>query len=264
MFRYIRDIIKNRELLGRLAKRAVENKHKGTFLGLSWYIGSPLVMLTIYTYVFTSIFKSRWPGSESTLQYALNIFAGLIVFNMFAECMSGSTTVITSNKNYVTKVIFPIEVLSTVIVGTALWQGAISAFILVAANMAMNGQIHLTSIYLPIIWMPAILVCMAIGWLGAAIGVYLKDIEQLINIMISILMFTSAVFFPISYIPSTIRVIVACNPIAWTIDQTRNIILEGKTPNTIGLLIWLLVGHLLCELTYKFFKLAKRGFADVL
>ena len=264
--RFASALLEHRELLWRLTERAVASRYKGSALGVGWSLLQPLVMLGVYTFVFSTIFKSRWIGLEETgtLGYAVNLFAGLIVFNLFADCIGGSAGLVVSNKNYVTKVIFPLELLGATTLGSATFQAVTSALILVGFEIVAFQRIPITILFLPLVWLPLLLGCLALSWVVSALGVFLRDLEQLVPVLLSMTMFLSAVFYPISSLPSDVQPLMHLNPLAVVIEQTRRVAVAGMVPGLRYLLLGSVIGIIGCEVAYRGFQRARRGFADVL
>ena len=181
----LRAICRDIEVIKQLSKRDLASKYRGSRLGLAWTIVNPVLMLTIYTVVFSSIFKTRWHisgGSEgSTLDYALNIFCGLIVFNIFSEAIGRAPSLITSNPNYVKKIVFPLHSLGVMAVLTPLFQAVSSMAILLCSILIIKGEIQTTTILLPAIWGPFAVFLLGMTWLIASMGVYIRDISQVVT-----------------------------------------------------------------------------------
>ena len=254
-----------RELIERLVKREIKKRYRGSIGGVAWLIMQPICMMSIYTFVFSTVFKSRWPGMENigTIGYAINMFAGLIVFNFFAECTAASPSLITGNRNYVTKVVFPLEILSVTCVLAASAQAGVSTAVLGVALMA-TGVVKWTILIVPLVWIPILLMCMGLSWLLAAIGAYLKDVEQLTPVFLSTMMFLIAVFFPIEDLPEIARMLVMLNPLALAIETVRSLTVAGEMPSVSGMVMATIISAGFAELSLKFFRKAKRGFSDVL
>jgi len=264
--RFVSALVEHRELWWRLTERAVASRYKGSALGFGWSLLQPLVMLAVYTFVFSTIFKSRWDGLENagSLGYAVNLFAGLIVFNLFADCIAASPGLVLNNKNYVTKVIFPLELLGSTTIGSAVFQAITSVMILVAFELLAFHAIPVTLLWLPFVWMPLLLGCLAISWVLSSLGVYVRDLEQLMPMLLSVMMFLSAVFYPISSLPAHVQPLMHFNPLALVIEQTRQVAIEGMPPSLRYLTLGTIVGVAACEMAYRGFQRARRGFADVL
>lgn len=188
---------KYRDLITQFVRRDVVGRYKGSFLGLFWTFLNPLLMLTVYTFVFSSLFKARWgTGGENKVEYALVLFAGLVVFNIFSEVIVRSPGLILSNTNYVTKVVFPLEILPVAVLGSSLIHAAISMSILLVGLMLFLGVLQWTLFLLPIVMIPLILMALGLGWILASLGVFLRDLSQIIAISVQALMLLSPIFIP--------------------------------------------------------------------
>jgi lipopolysaccharide transport system permease protein len=265
--RFIASLVRNRELIWRLTERDVIGRYRGSLLGWGWTLVNPLLMLGVYTFVFSEIFKARWSdsgASSGTLGFAINLFAGLIVFNLFSECVNQSPSLVIGNPSYVTKVIFPLDALSAVTVGTALFHAFTSVAVLVMFQFIAGNGLSASMLWLPIAWIPLLLGCLAISWFLAAMGVFLRDIGQVTGVATSMLMFLSAVFYPVSALPSQWQPLLQINPLVQVIEQTRRITVQGEAPGKLYLLIGITATLLACELSFRSFCRARRGFADVI
>jgi len=264
--RFISALLLHRELLCRLTKRNMASRYKASAIGVGWNILQPLIMMAVYTFVFSTIFKSRWTGMEEagSLGYALNLFGGLIVFNLVAECIGAAPGLIINNKNYVTKVIFPLELLGASVVGSATTQAITSMIVLIAFKLIAFHYVPMTMVWLPLVWAPLVLGCLAMSWIISALSVFLRDLEQVVPLILTVLMFLSAVFYPVNSLPASVRPLMRMNPLAIVIEQTRQVAIEGRNPNTDYLVFGLIIALVICELSYRGFQHARRGFADVL
>jgi lipopolysaccharide transport system permease protein len=212
------------------------------------------------------VFKARWGGLEQAgpLGFAVNLFAGLIVFNLFSECVSRAPGLVLANPNYVKKVIFPLEILAGVAVGGACFHALTSLAVLVIFEVIAFHSIPFTFLWLPLVWVPLLLGCLAVTWLLATLGVFLRDIGQIMGVIVSMLMFLSPIFFPVSALPLRWQPVLALNPLAQVIEQTRQVVVAGKAPGAGYLISGTLLAMLACELSYRSFQKAKRAFADVM
>lgn len=257
---------KHRELCWQLTVREVIGRYKGSALGWLWSLLTPLLMLAVYTFVFSGIFKSRWDNlsGSGTMVFATNLFAGLIVFNVVAECLNKAPQLIPENRNYVTKVIFPLEILSVVTVASAGFHAATSLLVLGVFQLITAHHIPITALWLPLLWIPLFCWSLSLSWALSALGVYLRDVGQIVGVITNMLMFLSAVFYPLSSLPPNWQPILGLNPLVWAIEQTRQILIRGIMPNLFTLSIVIVVSICLCEFCYRTFTIARRGFADVL
>ena len=223
-------------------------------------------MLAVYTFVFSTVFKARWPGNldERPIGFAINLFAGLIVFALISECLTKAPGLVLANPSYVKKIVFPLEVLGYVTVASALFHAVISALVLICFELVENGSISSTVWMLPLIWFPLILLSLATTWMLSALGVYLRDVNQAIGSFISMLMFVSPIFFPLTALPERWQTILRLNPLAHIIDQTRTIMIAHRHPSLAYIFWGISLGMIACEVAFKTFAKAKRGFADVM
>ena len=265
-FRCWQALIKNRELLWRLCEREVVSRYRGSVLGWSWTLLQPMLMLAVYTFVFSTVFKARWPDLQQAgpLGFAINLFAGLIVFNLASECIGKAPTLILSQPSYVKKVVFPLELLSASAVGAACFHALTSLVVLAIFKILATGGIPITAILLPIVWIPLISGCAGLAWLLSATGVYLRDLPQLVNVLLSMLMFLSAVFYPISALPERWQPVLLLNPLVHVIEATRAVLVQGTPPSILYILLGIPLSLGFCEFTFRLFEKARRGFADVI
>ena len=256
---------RNRSLVRALVEREVVGRYRGSFMGILWSFFNPVLMLLVYTFVFSVVFKARWnAGSDSKTEFALVLFAGLMVFNLFSECVNRSPTLIIANANYVKKVVFPLEILPWVSLGSALFHMLVSLGVWVLAYVIFFGVPHVTVLLLPIVFLPLILLIMGVTWSLAALGVYLRDISQFVGILTTILMFLSPIFFPASALPEKYRAVLLLNPLIPVIEDTRNVLFWGKAPDLIMLLVYVVASAMIAWLGFAWFQKTRKGFADVL
>jgi lipopolysaccharide transport system permease protein len=261
-----RSLIKHRQLILQMIKREVIGRYKGSVIGLAWSFFNPIFMLSVYTIVFSMIFRARWgsEGEESKLQFALILFAGMIVLNFFIEVLNRAPYLILSNVNYVKKVVFPLEILSVISVGTALFHTCISFLVLMMAFFAFNGFLNVTVLLIPIAFLPLIILSLGLSWILASLGVFVRDIGQTIGLLTTLLMFLSPVFYPISAVPERLQPYIMANPMTFIIEQVRQIIIWGSLPNWHGMVIYLIFAILVMQFGFTLFQKTRKGFADVI
>lgn len=256
---------RNRDLVKSAIKREVLGRYRGSVLGVLWSLFNPLLMLAVYTFVFSYVFKARWgAANNSKSEFALVLFAGITVFNLFAECITRAPGLVVSNPNYVKKVVFPLEVLPWVNLGAALFHAAISFCVWFVAYLVFNGIPHFSAIYLPLTLFPLLLMVMGFSWALASLGVYLRDVSQFIGIVISVLMFLSPIFYPASSLPEDVRPLLYLNPLTQIIEQTRDALVWGKAPDFTSLGYYTLISLLVAWAGFAWFQKTRKGFADVI
>jgi lipopolysaccharide transport system permease protein len=264
-FLMIRKLFSHKNLISQFTKREIISRYKGSYLGVLWSFVTPLLMLLIYTFVFSEIFKSKWsPSSDSKLEFAFLVFCGLIIFNIFAEVITRAPSVVISNPNYVKKVIFPLEILPVVILLSSLFQSFISFMILLIGLYLYLGTLHWTVVLLPLVLVPIILLTIGLGWILASLGVFFRDIGQIIGLVVQATMLLSPIFYPISLIPSEFKLIYNLNPLTYVVEDTRRILVWGQLPQWGFLGVSFLIGALFFVIGYAWFQKTKGGFADVI
>jgi lipopolysaccharide transport system permease protein len=256
---------RNRSLVVASIKREVLGRYRGSVMGILWSFINPLFMLVVYTFVFSVVFKARWSGgSDSKTEFALVLFAGLIVFNLFAECINRAPSLIIANQNYVKKVVFPLEILPWVALGAAIFHGAVSFGVWLIGYMIFFGIPHGTIIFIPLILLPFLFFIMGLSWALASLGVYLRDVGQFVGLFTTVLMFMSPIFYPVASLPEIYRQFLYMNPITIVIEQVRDVLFWGRVPNFALIGIYLLVSVFVSWVGFYWFQKTRKGFADVL
>lgn len=257
----------NRHMMRDMTMREAIGRYKGSFLGVFWALLTPLIMLAIYTFVFGKIFRSRWGQStapQSTGEYAMILFVGLIIFNFFADILNRSVGLIVGNVNFVTKVIFPLELLPCVTLLSSLFNALISLAILLVVICISKGGLPLTALYVPIVLLPFLIFCLGVSWWLSATSVYLRDLGQTISIIVSALMFVSPIFFPIDALPQRMQLVVHLNPLTYPIEQARDVLLWGAGIHWHAWSIYSIAACLFAWSGLWWFQKTRKGFADVL
>jgi lipopolysaccharide transport system permease protein len=261
----IQSLLSNRQLIWQMTARDVAGRYKGSVLGLAWSFFNPVLMLAVYTFVFSFIFKARWTSSdESKTQFALILFVGMIVHTLFAEVLNRSPSTILINANYVKKVVFPLEVLPVINIATALFHCIVSLVVLLLAFVLFNGYLPLSFLLFPLVLIPLVLLTLGISWILTAIGVFLRDVSQTIAIVTTILMFLSPMFYPVTALPEDFRFWFMVNPLTFIMEQAREVLIWGRQPNWLGLAAYTLGATGFAWFGYAIFQKMRKGFADVL
>lgn len=256
---------RNRELVYALTKREVIGRYRGSTFGILWSFFHPVFMLAIYTFVFSVVFKARWnAGSDSKAEFALVLFAGLIIFNLFSECINRAPGIILANTNYVKKVVFPLEILPWVALSAALFQALMSFSVWLIFYIAIFGIPHATIFLLPIVVLPIVFITMGLSWMLASLGVYLKDVSQLVGIITTVLMFLSPIFYPISSLPTNYRHFLLFNPLTPAIEGVRDVLFWGNVPSLNFYGSYLFISVMFAWLGFMWFQKTRKGFADVI
>lgn len=256
---------RNRQLISNLIQREVLGRYKGSVLGILWSFVTPIFMLIVYTFVFSVVFKARWGrGGESKTEFALVLFAGLMVFNLFSECIGRAPGLVLANVNYVKKVIFPLEVLPWVSMGAAIFHFVVSLGVWLVAYLALFGVPHWQALLLPLVLLPLVLLVMGLSWALSSLGVYLRDVSQIIGLFITVLMFLTPIFYPASSLPSSYQPLMYLNPLTPPIEMARDLLYWGRLPDLPILAIYGVITLGCALLGFAWFQKTRKGFADVL
>ena len=256
----------NQSLIRALTHREIVGRYRGSAFGTAWSIINPLLMLLIYTFVFTSIFKMRWSaGAEgSSADFALMLFAGMLVFSFFSECVTRAPALVFGNPNLVKKIVFPLEIQAYVTVGAGLFQTAITLAILLVAIVLTKGLPPPTALLLPLVILPLCFINLGAIWFLSSLGVFLRDIGQVIGHLVMMTMFLSPMFYPVTAIPEQFRALFFLNPMTFLMEQTRHVLLLGQPPDWTHLALFTAGSIAFAWLGFWWFQRTRPGFADVL
>lgn len=259
----LQNLFQYRGLLHTLIARDLRVKYRDTFIGFWWVLIQPLLMLATYALVFGGIFGSRWQSTGTTGDFVLTLFCGLIVYVMFSDTINRSTTVIRSQPNFIKKVVFPLEILPMVMLGSAIFSAAVNFAILLVLVLAINHGIEPTALFLPAVILPLLILLAGLAWGIAALSVFFPDLGQIITFLSSLLLFLSPVFFPLSAAPKLVQPFLVLNPITFPIEQARSVVLMGHYPDWSGLAIYSLAAGAIAIAGLWVFQRSRVAFADV-
>jgi lipopolysaccharide transport system permease protein len=262
----LRNLWEHRALVLALSRREIAGRYRGSVFGVFWSFLNPILMLSVFTFVFGEIFRARWAGSQTAggVDFAAALFAGLLIYNFFAECISKAPTLVLSNSNYVKKVVFPLEILPLVTLMAALFHLLVAYLILTVLILFSGWQLGATALLVPLVMLPFALLVTGFSWILAALGVYLRDIGQVIAPMITALLFLSPVFYPLSVVSDRLKPVYLANPVTFVIEQVRNLMLHGQLPDWPGLALYSAISLVVAFGGFYLFQKSRKGFADVL
>jgi lipopolysaccharide transport system permease protein len=265
--RAVAGLLHQRSLLWQMTKREVVGRYKGSVLGVAWSLFNPLLMLSVYTFVFSSVFNSRWSESGATqglTDFAVVLFTGMLVHGLFSECITRAPALIVSNPNFVKKVVFPLEMLPCVSMGSALFHTAASFAVLLGGLALSSSGLRMSVLLFPIVLLPFVVLTMGISWFLAATGVFVRDLGHAVGLIATVMLFLSPVFYPVSSVPAKYQWLIHLNPLTFEIEQAREVLVWGRLPDWQGLGWYTGAGVIVAALGLRWFQKARRGFADVL
>ena len=264
----IRVICDNWFFLKQFTVRSIQNRFKGCFLGGLWLLAYPLMMLAIYTFVFCVVFRSKWgdvPGyTDSKLLFAMMLFCGMAVFNIFSDSLGSGVSAIASRPNFVKKINTPLELLPVSMVFSAVLLTLLWFAVLLIVILISRHSIPLTALLLPLMLIPVILVSLGGAWLVASLGVYIRDFAQAVPIFTQVLFFLTPIFYSSDMIPPEFRFIPLLNPLTGMVENMRAILIQGQSPDWTGWGLQVVGTLVFSQLCYVWFMKTKKGFADVM
>jgi len=259
---------RHRQLIGQLVQRGVAARYRGSALGFLWSLLLPLHMLAVYTFVFSGVLPAKWGTSadESKITFALTLFCGLLIYTIFSESTAAAPAGMVTNVRYVKQVVFPLEILPVVTLGTALVNGLFSLLILLAGIGVFQQRFPLLIVYLPIVMVPLVLMCLGLGWFLASLSVYVRDAGHVVTVILQMLIFLTPVFFPLSAptLPQAYRTAMLLNPLSVVVENARRVRLWSQPPDWFWLGVGTVIAYALMQLGFVWFMKTRRGFADVL
>lgn len=261
----IKSVIHSWELVCQLTWREIAGRYRGSFAGLFWSFLNPLLSLAMYTFVFGVVFNARWGlQTENTVDFALVLFAGLIVHGLLAECIGRAPYLIIGNPGYVKQVVFPIEILPVVALGSGLFHVAISTCLLLSIWSLIHGGLSAAVLFIPLLLFPLCLIALGLGWFLSATSVYFRDITQIVGFVNAGLLFLSPVFYPADKVPEPFSSLLMLNPLTFVIESFRNGLISNTPPDLLPYLIYLAISVGVACGGYAWFQKTRPGFADVI
>ena len=252
-------------MLSALVRREIVGRYQGSFLGILWSLFNPVLMLAVYTFFFGVVLRARWlGGTGSRIEFALVLFAGLLVFNFFAECITRAPSLVVSNVNYVKKIIFPLELLPLVSVGSAAFHLLVSFVVWLLFYAIAFGVPRPGVLLFPLLLVPLLLVILGLSWLLSSLGVYLRDVSQVVGALVPVLLFLSPVFYPVKSLPEAYRPFVHASPITVAVEQVRDAMYWGVPVSWTAWAWYLAAAGVVAFVGFTWFQKTRKGFADVL
>lgn len=251
-------------LIAQMTRRDIASRYKGSAAGLIWSFINPLLMLVVYTFVFSFVMNARWSMEHAGhMSYAVIMFAGLNMNAMFGECAMRASGLIVGNVNFVKRVVFPLETLSWSTVGAALFHLLISTIVLLVVLLTTTGSIPWTAVLFPLVVLVFVPFVAGTVWLLASLGAYLRDIIQVVPIVTTALMFLSPTLYPATMIPEPYRPLLLFNPMTIVVSTSQRVLVMGELPIWRDLMIYAVCAMAFAWLAFCWFEKTKKGFADV-
>lgn len=259
----------SRELIAQLARREVQSRYRGSYLGTMWALITPLLTLGVFTLVFGTMSVARWAGSDRSgiFDFAIHMFVGIVLYGLFSECASRAPTLITGNPNYVKKTVFPLEILPVSILGAAAMHSLLGMVAALACVFIDRGALPWTVLLLPVVYLPILLLSLGAMWFLAAVGVFLRDVASFIGVIVQLLFFLTPVAYPLAAFhgnPQVQHMVRRTNLLAPIMENARSIVVEGQPPQWLEMAVVTLLSAGVALVAYALFMKLKRNFADAI
>lgn len=263
MLLIIKALLRHHSIIKSYVKRDFTGRYKGSVFGSFWAVINPLVILGIYTFVFSAILKVRFGNEGGILNFAIYTFCGLLAWTAFSDAVGRSATIISENPNLVKKVVFPLETLPVHIALSGLFAQIIGSVVLIIIVLITKFQLHWTLVFLPLLMSLQLLLTIGLSWFISSLGVFIKDVSHIMGLVLMAWMFLTPIMYPESMVPKQFKFILLLNPLATLVSSYRHVIIEGLPPDFIRLIILSFFVIAIFCVGYEFFGKAKTAFSDI-
>ena len=263
-------LLRHRDLVFRLGRRDIESRYRGSILGPIWAVMQPLVQLVVYTFVFGIVLKMKVANigmedeasSINTADFALSLFAALILYNLFSDCVGKAPIILRQNVTFVKKIVFPLEVLPWSTLVMAIFNACIALAVFAVFYGIIQGVPPWTVVLVPLVVLPVVIMILGLSWILMSVGLYLQDTQQLVSLVLMVALFTCPIFYPMSIVPEAYQGWLYVNPLTVAVEQIRIVLFAGTIPDIWTWLIYLGASLLVCWIGWIWFATTRRGFAD--
>ncbi|HEX4884403.1 MAG TPA: ABC transporter permease [Casimicrobiaceae bacterium] len=261
---FVRRFWRHRDLVWQMTERDAHARYRGSSGGLFWTAFHPVLMLVVYTFFFSEVFPTRWSTTAGGRgEFALVLFVGLLLQGLLAETMQRAPTLVVGNPNLVKKVVFPLDLLPVVSLGTTVFHFAIGLAIWLVFHLAIRGAPPPAALLLPLVVLPLVVMALGIAWWLASLGVFVRDVNHVVPVLSTVLLFASPIFYPLDAMKGAMRTIVLASPLTVPVEQSRRVLIDGLPPDWGALGAYALVALVVAMLGLAWFQGTRKGFADV-
>lgn len=259
-----KNLYRHKELIWTLVKREFASKYKRSILGIVWSFLQPVFLLITYTFVFSEVLQIKFRANDNSADSALCLFCGIISWMAFSETLTKSASIITENPNLVKKVVFPLEIFPVVLSLTSLIHFFIGLAILFLGILVINQSFHWTFILMVVLLIPQFFLMAGLGWFLSSTGVFVRDMKDILGVVLTMWMFLTPIFYPSEIIPKKFQFIMNFNPMKVFIDNYRNVLFTGTIPNIGNFIFTSLFALGIYILGYYWFMKMRPFFSDMI
>ena len=257
-------IWRNRKLIHAMVRRDIRARYRGSFMGLYWTVLNPLLLMLTYFFVFGIVLRARLGSDPSRAGFALYFLAGMLPWLPFSEAAGRAPWVILEHRNFVKKLVFPVETLPFNLVVAGLVTEGFALLLFLIGLVLLRGTAPLTVFYLPLLLAPQLLFTAGLCWFLAALGVYLRDLGQVIGFILTLWFFLTPICYPLESLPREALPVLSKNPMFVLVQGYRAILLENRPPQWGPLWKLWVVSALAFFGGYAWFYKLRKNFADVI
>lgn len=253
------------QLALRLARRQIAQRYRQTLFGGLWAVINPLLLLLIYWFVFSTVFPSRWDGVYENVSLPLIIFSGLIFFNLYAEIVNGSTTLVQNNALLIKRTTVGPKVIPISAALTSLFTFLLSLIPFFVMYLALQRSLPpVTTLLAPLVIAPLFLLSLGLGFILASISAYFRDLQQIVPLLNTGVLFVSPIFFPADRLPGRLgQVSRIVSPLVVPLEASKQILFLNELPNWTSLTVYSVAAAVIFGVGWKLYGVAARGFGDV-
>ena len=254
---------RNRGLIRALVRRDILGRYRGSFAGVFWTVINPLLLMLTYFFVFGVVLRTRFGADQSRSGFALYFLAGMLPWLAFSEAAGRAPNVIWEHRNFVKKLVFAVETLPANLVAAGLVSEFFAVVLFCVFLVAARGGIPATIVWLPLLVIPQILFTAGVSWFLAALGVFVRDLGQVIGFLLTLWFFLTPICYPESSLPRELLPLFTKNPIYVLVHGYRAILLEHQAPAFPALWKLWVVSAAAFVLGHAWFYKLRKSFPDI-
>ena len=260
----IRSILRNHRLIQSMARRDILARYRGSFGDVFWTVLNPLLLMATYFFVFGVVLRARFGADRSSTAFALYFLAGMLPWLAFSEPAGRAPHVVLEHRNFVKKLIFPLETLPVNQVVAGLVTEMFAAAVFLVALLVIRGSVPMTVVWLPVLLVPQLLFTLGVCWFLAGLGVFVRDLGQIMGFLLTLWFFITPICYPEGSLPANALFILRKNPMYVLVRGYRAILLESHSPELLPVVKLWIVAAVVFFLGHAWFYKLRKSFADVI